>query len=182
MIETFDEIVEGLEAPGNQIPLFLQDMNAISKILNDATIAPEDYAAAIRDIPLAIREMSADPIVAALLQRGLSPAGNFPGGFIRRQGGGSVRRGQPVRVGEGGEELFIPNQSGIIIPNNLTSALSSFLTAATSAIPIAGAGASGAAAGGGTIEQNFNMTIHSAAQTEQIGADFNLLALMGSRS
>ena len=32
--------------------------------------------------------------------------------------GGSVQAGQPYMVGERGQELFVPNQSGSIIPNN----------------------------------------------------------------
>lgn len=181
LLESIDNAAAAMDSAGDQSVLFADDMASLATVINDPTIAADDLAAAIRDVALATLELSSNPTIAALLQRGFEPSGNFPGGFIRRQGGGSVRRGQPVRVGEGGEELFIPNQSGIIIPNNLTSALSSFLTAATSAIPIAGAGSPGAAAGGGTVEQNFNMTIHSAARTEQVAADFNLLALMGER-
>lgn len=36
----------------------------------------------------------------------------------RRAGGGGVNRGQPYMVGEQGTELFVPQQSGTIIPNN----------------------------------------------------------------
>ena len=32
--------------------------------------------------------------------------------------GGSVNRGQPTLVGERGQEVFVPNQNGAIIPNN----------------------------------------------------------------
>jgi uncharacterized phage protein gp47/JayE len=32
--------------------------------------------------------------------------------------GGSVQAGQPYMVGERGAEMFVPNQSGTIIPNN----------------------------------------------------------------
>lgn len=182
LIEAIDEANFAMESAGDQSGLFADDLSSLADVMRDPTIAADDLAEAIRGVTLASLELSGDPTIAALLQRGLEPSGNFPGGFIRRQGGGSVRRGQPSLVGEKGQELFVPNQSGVIFPNSLTTALSSFLTAATSAIPIAGAGVPGVAAGGGTIEQNFNMTIHSAAQTEQVAADFNLLALMGSRS
>ena len=40
------------------------------------------------------------------------------GGFGRRAIGGSVQAGQPYMVGERGQEMFVPNQSGSIIPNN----------------------------------------------------------------
>ncbi len=32
--------------------------------------------------------------------------------------GGSVFAGQPVKVGENGEEMFVPNTGGKIVPNN----------------------------------------------------------------
>ena len=41
-------------------------------------------------------------------------ASNFGGKAI----GGSVQAGQPYMVGERGQEMFVPNQSGAIIPNN----------------------------------------------------------------
>lgn len=40
------------------------------------------------------------------------------GGIVGRAIGGSVQAGQPYMVGERGQEMFIPNQSGSIIPNN----------------------------------------------------------------
>ena len=40
------------------------------------------------------------------------------GGFGHRAIGGSVQAGQPYMVGERGQEMFVPNQSGSIIPNN----------------------------------------------------------------
>lgn len=42
------------------------------------------------------------------------PTGGIPGRAI----GGSVQAGQPYMVGERGQELFIPNQSGSIVSNN----------------------------------------------------------------
>ena len=35
-----------------------------------------------------------------------------------RQHGGPVAKNKPYTVGEGGEELFVPNTAGSIIPNN----------------------------------------------------------------
>ncbi|KKM17017.1 hypothetical protein LCGC14_1679980, partial [marine sediment metagenome] len=143
------------------------DMSAIASVMNDPTIAAEDLATALRDIPLAIQELSADPTVAALLQRGLEPAGNFPGGFIRRHRGGDVRRGEPYLVGKSGsEELFVPKQSGVILPQSLAQ------------IPVSGAQSS---ISNTTTEQNYSMTVNTRAPAEQIAADFNLLALMGER-
>jgi len=49
-------------------------------------------------------------------------AGGFGNGssgmFSGKAIGGSVQAGQPYMVGERGQEMFVPNQSGAIIPNN----------------------------------------------------------------
>ena len=61
--------------------------------------------------------------------RGASQAGMYRGGSSFGGGrhlgsssgkaiGGSVQAGQPYMVGERGQEMFVPNQSGSIIPNN----------------------------------------------------------------
>jgi hypothetical protein len=38
--------------------------------------------------------------------------------YTGRQQGGMVKEGQPYMVGEAGKELFVPNQSGKIVPNH----------------------------------------------------------------
>ena len=38
--------------------------------------------------------------------------------YSGRQQGGMVKEGQPYMVGEAGKELFVPNQSGTIVPNH----------------------------------------------------------------
>jgi tape measure domain-containing protein len=43
--------------------------------------------------------------------------GGAAGGLPGRAGGGPVTAGQPYMVGEHGPEPFIPNQSGVIVPN-----------------------------------------------------------------
>ncbi len=45
-------------------------------------------------------------------------SGLLTGSLTGRASGGSVIGGQPYMVGEGGPELFMPGQSGTIIPNN----------------------------------------------------------------
>ena len=61
--------------------------------------------------------------------RGASQTGGYRGGSSfgggrhlgsssRKAIGGSVQAGQPYMVGERGQEMFVPNQSGSIIPNN----------------------------------------------------------------
>jgi hypothetical protein len=52
----------------------------------------------------------------------VTAGGDFGGGssgfFSGKAIGGSVQAGQPYMVGERGQEMFVPNQSGSIIPNN----------------------------------------------------------------
>ena len=44
--------------------------------------------------------------------------GSYSGGVSEMQHGGPVTAHQPYIVGEAGPELFVPNQSGQIVPNN----------------------------------------------------------------
>ena len=48
-------------------------------------------------------------------------ATNFMGSLTGKASGGSVVTGQPYMVGESGPEMFMPGQSGTIIPNNNVS-------------------------------------------------------------
>ncbi len=177
LLEFLDDVNTTLQAPGNQVPEVQAAMEAVFQAMVDPEQRIEQLTDRILGIGSALREVAQEPLLRDLIERGLIPAATLP----TRDAGGSVRRGQPYRVGGTGEEIFIPNQSGVIIPHNLSGALTSFLTAATSAIPIAGAGSANVAAGGGGTTQNYNMTINSQARSEQIAADFNLLALMGER-
>jgi len=56
---------------------------------------------------IAIQQSVTDPLRAAF-------------GLTGKAIGGSVQRGQPYMVGERGPEMFVPNQSGSIIPNGQT--------------------------------------------------------------
>ena len=62
-----------------------------------------------------------------------------------RAGGGTVRRGSPYVVGEGGIETFVPDSNGVIIPNNMTEAMIAafrLFSPPTAAMPIGGGGGS----------------------------------------
>src|SRR4030095_12537693 len=58
----------------------------------------------------------------------MGPASATPGGaggllgaaFTQRQQGGPVRGGSPYIVGEHGPELFVPKQSGRIVPGGIS--------------------------------------------------------------
>ncbi|MHC4362883.1 MAG: coiled-coil domain-containing protein, partial [Planctomycetota bacterium] len=177
LLDTMDDLNDALAEPGDQAPLITGAFNDIHLSMQDPKQTAADLAANIRDIGAATLELARLPRFQAFGTLGL---GTFPLSGNRAQGG-PVRRGQAYRVGETGEELFVPSQSGIVVPSALTKALTGLVTSATSAIPVAGAGSTAGAAAGGTTTQNFNMSINTQAPAEQIAADFNLLALMGER-
>jgi hypothetical protein len=177
LLDTMDDLNDALAEPGDQIDLITGAFSDIQGSMVDPKQTAADLAANIRDIGEATLELARLPRFQAFGTLGL---GTFPLSGSRAQGG-PVRRGQAYRVGETGEELFVPSQSGIVVPSALTKALTGLVTSATSAIPVAGAGSTAGAAAGGTTTQNFNMSINTQAPAEQIAADFNLLALMGER-
>lgn len=56
--------------------------------------------------------------LAAIFGGGYAAGGGFGGGTGGRAIGGPVRAGTPYKVGENGQELFVPQQNGIIVPNH----------------------------------------------------------------
>jgi len=88
----------------------------LDQTMADGVLSVDEVTAAINRIPTAktvaisIQTIGGDP---AFMQQ--SPSGQIT---QRRAGGGSVSAGKPYFVGEQGMELFVPNQSGNIVPNN----------------------------------------------------------------
>jgi hypothetical protein len=183
LIEKVDLLSDAMSRSGDQSGLFAEDMVTLSEIMADPTQSAEDLAAAIRDIGSAVLESFPTPRFAqdpfamqfgAGEQTSAADVGVFGG---RRQFGGPVGRGRPVKVGERGEELFIPRSSGEIVSNRLLSVLNSL----ASALPIAAPSMAMASAGGSTTNNEFRQTINTSAPVEPIAADFRLMALMGER-
>jgi hypothetical protein len=183
LIEKVDLLSDAMSRSGDQSGLFAEDMVTLSAIMADPTQSAEDLAAAIRDIGSAVLESFPTPRFAqdpfamqfgAGEQTSAADVGVFGG---RRQFGGPVGRGRPVKVGERGEELFIPRSSGEIVSNRLLSVLNSL----ASALPIAAPPLAMASAGGSTTNNEFRQTINTSAPVEPIAADFRLMALMGER-
>jgi phage-related minor tail protein len=52
--------------------------------------------------------------------------GSIIPGFLAQ--GGNAMAGMPYVVGENGPEMFVPNQSGTVIPNNQMAAASTYVT------------------------------------------------------
>ncbi|HLE03024.1 MAG TPA: hypothetical protein VI729_00200 [Anaerolineales bacterium] len=183
LLESLDNLNKALAAPGDQVPDVTAAMSAIAQAMADPAQSADDLVARIEAIGTAFSTLQ--------LQLGMGlaggPLGITPGGLIQQPGfitpmgaqqfGGPVGRGRPERVGERGEELFIPRSSGEIVSNRLLSVLNSL----ASALPIAAPPLAMAAAGEGSTTTNNSMTINTSAPVEPIAADFNLLALMGER-
>jgi hypothetical protein len=64
-----------------------------------------------------IAELAGQFAAASIMNMILPGSGALIGGLFGRAGGGPVSSGQPYVVGERGPELFIPQQSGRIVPN-----------------------------------------------------------------
>ena len=111
--------------------------------LTDALTAGVTGAATFADAIKSLAKSVVDSLIKMLIQKyivdaafgfitaGFSQAStNLAGGYSAGMGdpfsdsftpraiGGSVQRGQPYMVGERGTEMFIPNQSGSIVPND----------------------------------------------------------------
>src|SRR3990167_7972120 len=123
LLEKIDLLNAGMTATGDQSDLFAEDMATLARVMADPKQSAEELAAAIRDINSALIESlppSSQALLTLLFGGGI-PFGGAPpsgaaanvGGFGgAKQFGGPVGRGRPVRVGERGEELFIPRSSG----------------------------------------------------------------------
>ena len=103
-------------------------MNSVTTAFTDAVTGAKSFGAAVKDlaksvvdslIKMLIQYYITKPLFDALqmgLGGGSSGGGGGAGGG--KAIGGSVQAGKPYMVGERGSELFVPNQSGSIVPNN----------------------------------------------------------------
>ena len=75
---------------------------------------------------LALGPIAGPPLAALVKGLGYASIGVVAGTTLAgRAQGGQVRAGQPYKVGEYGEEMFVPNSSGSIVPNNKMSGANS---------------------------------------------------------
>jgi len=95
--------------------------SAFGKTFEDMIMGTKKASAAFKDLG---RVIYAELVKMFVMRMIVAPFTNAFGGFLDtivptgKQYGGSVSRGKPYMVGERGMEMFIPNQSGTIIPNN----------------------------------------------------------------
>jgi phage-related protein len=116
-VSVVSELAKVLWDDGNG-PLAIA-INAIGKVF-DAITAPIRFfiglvESAISVVRTLINLANSLPFVGGFLPRG---GAGGPAKERRRALGGPVTGGQQYMVGERGPELFVPNQSGSIVPNN----------------------------------------------------------------
>ncbi len=86
---------------------------AITQVTTQAAVAGAEAASSQAAVPI-IGPVLAISAMGAVMSAVLGLLGSIPG----RMYGGSVLSGQPYMTGEAGPELFIPGQSGAIVPNH----------------------------------------------------------------
>lgn len=123
---------DAIDTAANQMPTLQDGMMGVAKQLSDgvtngftdAITGAKKFSDAMKDmarsvinslIKMMIQYHITKPLMEAVgAKLGIPAGGTATGKAI----GGSVQAGQPYMVGERGQELFVPNQSGSIIPND----------------------------------------------------------------
>lgn len=116
---------QSFDAVGDAIVELGRGTKDISEAFNDMVNS------IIKDLlRMAVQESITNPLKNAIFGTTASTAAGAStggsGGILNellsflpgRAGGGGVNAGQPYKVGEEGEELFVPQQNGTIVPNN----------------------------------------------------------------
>ena len=125
-----------VEAVNGEIPTLEQSvesltrgaMNNFTQSFTDAITGAKKFSDAMKSMAKSVVDSLIKMLVQYYITKPLFDAitGYFGGGATPSVGaggggkaiGGSVQAGMPYMVGERGQELFVPNQSGTIIPNN----------------------------------------------------------------
>jgi len=119
----FDQMGEAIGRFENKLPSLQENLDAITKStfkgMSDGLMSIVKGTASVGD---AFKKMAAQLIMQAIQ---LFVIDKITGGFLSfvkgltgKAIGGPVQAGQPYMVGERGPEMFVPNQSGSIVPNN----------------------------------------------------------------
>ena len=125
--QTFDDWSKALPNYNESVKMLTnQGLNG----LTDALTAGVTGAANFADAMKAMAKSVVDSLIKMLIQKYIVDAafgaivslggggGGGGGSGGGRAIGGSVQAGKPYMVGERGQEMFVPNQSGSIVPNN----------------------------------------------------------------
>ena len=118
-VDLHDEAQKALEAQAQKMDDLYQGIGqSIQTGIVDALTAAVEGTKSLADVASQVLRQVAN----ILLQFGVNTAlGGIPGlsaFFPGRAAGGPVTGGKPYMVGEKGPELFVPNSSGNIVPNN----------------------------------------------------------------
>lgn len=145
--ENVSEIANAFKRWQQTLPSLQENIDSLTNQslngLTDALAAGVTGAAKFSDAMRSMAKSVVDSLIKMLIQKYIVDAAfgvitskvstavsNYQGGYSATMGdpfadnfggkavGGSVQAGQPYMVGERGQELFVPNQSGSIIPND----------------------------------------------------------------
>lgn len=135
LYKQLDEAFADQEGMRNFLQTLSQAQVALSQDLATAFLEGENAGKAFQDFfKKMITQIIADILRLQIIQplltglfglqfgaggavTGMNFGGSFFGGIFGKAGGGSVMRDRPYIVGERGPELFVPGQSGGIVPN-----------------------------------------------------------------
>ena len=126
----FNKWGDSLKAVSEQMPSLAEHMSTVSKAaagsltdaLTSAISGAKSFGEAMKDMAKSV----IDSLIKMMVQYWIvQPLFNAIGGALGmpttaatgKAIGGSVQNGQPYMVGERGPEMFVPNQSGSIVPN-----------------------------------------------------------------
>lgn len=98
---------------------------AFGRAFEDAILKAKDFGDVLRTLGEEIARIMIRLLITNQLERALKASflGVF-GGIFGMAGGGQVSAGQPIMVGERGREVFVPETSGRIVPNDAVKPMS----------------------------------------------------------
>ena len=99
--------------------IYERGIDQTARAITSAITGLQSFADAARQVAFNIINDILQALIRSQIFTLLGGLGvQLPEGITARQFGGPVARGRPYLVGEAGPELFVPGQSGGIVPNN----------------------------------------------------------------
>ena len=130
LVTLFTQFGTAVKTVRKQLPSIEDGMMGVAKQLSDgvtngftdAITGAKSFSDAMKDMAKSVInsliKMMIQYHITRPLMEAVGGAFGIPSTATGKAIGGSVQAGQPYMVGERGQELFVPNQSGSIIPNN----------------------------------------------------------------
>lgn len=124
-----DDIKDAIDTATDAIPSLQESLtsvantfaNSFTQSITDAIVGTKSFSDAMKNMARSVINSLAKMMVQYYITKPLMEAVGGALGIPNPSGkaiGGSVQAGQPYMVGERGAEMFVPNQSGSIVPNN----------------------------------------------------------------